>query len=184
MNLTFFFRTGTNEKKEKKKNGKEPLSDYEFGPEDDVNNFSKETLDLSNIAKVNIFFSCLSFSKLKLIPQYNFQISIEQYFENFWRHGKERKERYFFSNEKSFFFEINFSFFLKKNNRKKLLEERLKESTLNESEKESKRLLLDRKETELMRLRRRRLTVNSFQSLVIIGRGAFGEVFFFCIKNK
>jgi len=122
-------RTGTTEKKEKKKN-KEQLSDYEFGPEDDYNSFSNETHELANIAKV----------------------SIEQYFDNFFRNIRERKDR------------------------RRILEEKLKESNLADKEKDAKRLFLDNKERELMRLRRRRLTVNSFQSLAIIGRGAFGEV--------
>jgi len=35
---------------------------------------------------------------------------------------------------------------------------------------------LERKETEFMRLKRNRISVNDFELLTIIGRGAYGEV--------
>jgi len=47
---------------------------------------------------------------------------------------------------------------------------------LSEEEKDKRRVALDKKETELMRMRRMRISVKSFESIKIIGRGAFGEV--------
>lgn len=78
--------------------------------------------------------------------------AIEQYYDNFWKHLHEREGR------------------------KALLEEKMGKLKLTDEEKELRRRALEKKETELMRLRRLRLNVNSFESLKIIGRGAFGEV--------
>jgi len=78
--------------------------------------------------------------------------AIEQYYDNFWKHLRERDAR------------------------KLLLEDKMLKLKLTDDEKEIRRRALDNKETELMRLRRLRLTVNSFESIKIIGRGAFGEV--------
>lgn len=86
--------------------------------------------------------------------------SLEQFYENFWKHHLERKSRH------------------------KLLEDKLKQSTkLSEEEKETKRRVLAEKETQLNRLKRTRITANSFQSLEIIGRGAFGEVHLVMMKG-
>ncbi len=52
----------------------------------------------------------------------------------------------------------------------------MKKLKLSEEEKEKRRKALDKKESELLRLRRMRISVKSFDSLKIIGRGAFGEV--------
>ena len=52
----------------------------------------------------------------------------------------------------------------------------MKKLKLSEEEKEKRRKALDKKETELMRMRRARISVKSFESIKIIGRGAFGEV--------
>lgn len=53
------------------------------------------------------------------------------------------------------------------------------------SEEEQMEILkdLERKETEYMRLKRNKITVDDFELLTIIGRGAFGEVqgFHICI---
>lgn len=81
------------------------------------------------------------------------KVSIEQYFENFWEYSFGRRER------------------------KKILEQRLEQSNLKEEEKEEKRKVLEKRERELLRLRRKRLSVNSFKPVKIIGRGAFGEVY-------
>lgn len=78
--------------------------------------------------------------------------TIEQYYDNFWKNLSEREAR------------------------KTILEEKMKKLKLSEEEKEMRRKALDKKETDLMRLRRLRLSVNSFESLKVIGRGAFGEV--------
>lgn len=60
--------------------------------------------------------------------------------------------------------------------RKELLEAKLKSSNLFPEQCENKKQQLANAETGLMRLRRIRLNVNSFESLKIIGRGASGEV--------
>ncbi|XP_077302381.1 serine/threonine-protein kinase tricornered-like [Arctopsyche grandis] len=56
------------------------------------------------------------------------------------------------------------------------LEESLKEEGLTEAQKQEKRLQHAQKETEFLRLKRSRLGVEDFESLKVIGRGAFGEV--------
>jgi serine/threonine protein kinase len=79
--------------------------------------------------------------------------SIEQYFESFWKSLSEREER------------------------QNILEQKMKRlKTISEEEKEKRRIILAKKETELLRLRRWRLNVNSFETMNVIGRGAFGEV--------
>ena len=110
-----------------------------------------------------LFFSCQTPTPIKPIFLFlvNFffiqknsfnEGTIEQYYINFWKNKADREERF------------------------KILEERLQKSKLSEEEKEKKRKVLDVRETELLRLRRRRLNVNSFKTITIIGRGAFGEV--------
>lgn len=62
------------------------------------------------------------------------------------------------------------------NCRRQLLEKMLATSDVPEEEQMSMLKDLERKETEYMRLRRRRISVADFELLRIIGRGAFGEV--------
>lgn len=52
---------------------------------------------------------------------------------------------------------------------------------MSETEKEEHRKTHASKETDYLRQRRTKLSVSDFQSLKIIGRGAFGEVFFYII---
>jgi len=78
--------------------------------------------------------------------------TIEQYYINFWKNKQDREDR------------------------RKILEDRLSRSKLSEEEKEKRRKALDTRETELLRLRRRRLNQSSFSTIAVIGRGAFGEV--------
>lgn len=78
--------------------------------------------------------------------------TIEQFYDNYWKHLNEREER------------------------RKVLEEKMKAAKLSEEEKEKRRQALVHRETEVMRLRRKRVNVNLFQSTKVIGRGAFGEV--------
>jgi serine/threonine kinase 38 len=52
----------------------------------------------------------------------------------------------------------------------------MKEKNLSVQQKEELLQELAKKETEFIRLRRLRLTQNEFESIKIIGRGAFGEV--------
>ena len=64
-----------------------------------------------------------------------------------------------------------------------MLESKLANSHLDEKKK-NHAVIYSFKRTELMRLRRRRLTVNSFESIKVIGRGAFGEVHLARIKEQ
>lgn len=52
------------------------------------------------------------------------------------------------------------------------------EKNLAESERKEMFNELTKKETEFIRFRRLRLTHNEFENIKLIGRGAFGEVFF------
>jgi serine/threonine kinase 38 len=56
---------------------------------------------------------------------------------------------------------------------------------LNDEQKDARRKQQAAKETEFLRLKRTRLTVHDFESIKVIGRGAFGEVqliFYFQIQ--
>ena len=59
-----------------------------------------------------------------------------------------------------------------------MLERKLKEACVSEEDHKNVIKDLERKETEHMRLQRQKLCVDDFEPLTIIGRGAFGEVFF------
>lgn len=52
----------------------------------------------------------------------------------------------------------------------------MKAAKISEEEKEKRRQALVHRETEVMRLRRKRVNVSLFESTKVIGRGAFGEV--------
>ena len=52
------------------------------------------------------------------------------------------------------------------------------EQRLHEDEREDQRRRQATKETDFLRLKRSRLGVDDFESLKVIGRGAFGEVKF------
>ncbi|KAL0333746.1 UNVERIFIED_CONTAM: putative serine/threonine-protein kinase ndrA [Sesamum angustifolium] len=67
--------------------------------------------------------------------------------------------------------------------RREVLEKALAKSGV--SEKEQMNILkdLERKETEYMRLKRHKISVDDFELLAIIGRGAFGEVRL-CLEKK
>lgn len=56
------------------------------------------------------------------------------------------------------------------------LEEHLKDEAITEQQKIEKRAQHAQKETEFLRLKRSRLGVEDFDSIKVIGRGAFGEV--------
>ena len=84
------------------------------------------------------------------------QVTLENYYSNLIAQHIERKQR------------------LAK------LEETLKDEGLSEQQKQEKRLQHAQKETEFLRLKRSRLGVEDFEPLKVIGRGAFGEVNFFC----
>ena len=59
-----------------------------------------------------------------------------------------------------------------------MLEQKLATANVTEEEQNTLRKDLERKETEFMRLQRRKMCVDDFDLLTIIGRGAFGEVQF------
>jgi len=60
--------------------------------------------------------------------------------------------------------------------RLKSLEKKMDEQRLHEDEREDQRRRQATKETDFLRLKRSRLGVDDFESLKVIGRGAFGEV--------
>lgn len=62
--------------------------------------------------------------------------------------------------------------------RRTALEKKLEELRVSEDVRNQKRAELARKETEYIHERRVRLTGHSFDSIRVIGRGAFGEVYF------
>lgn len=78
--------------------------------------------------------------------------SIEQFYKNLFKSLKERE------------------------NRRVALERKLEELHLSDDVRNLKRRELDKKETDYIRDRRVRLTGHSFDSIRVIGRGAFGEV--------
>lgn len=57
-----------------------------------------------------------------------------------------------------------------------MLQQRMNEKNIPESEQNTMLTELAKKETEFIRFRRLRLTQNEFESVAIVGRGAFGEV--------
>lgn len=56
------------------------------------------------------------------------------------------------------------------------LEKRIQQADLPEDEQYQLVKELERKETEYMRLQRHKFSIDDFELLTIIGRGAFGEV--------
>ncbi|CAI4221026.1 unnamed protein product [Auanema sp. JU1783] len=65
---------------------------------------------------------------------------------------------------------------IERENRSKKLEEGMEADNLTEADKEKKRNMQYSKETDYLRLKRSKLAVTDFDSLKVIGRGAFGEV--------
>ena len=61
--------------------------------------------------------------------------------------------------------------------RRLTLEKKMENMKLTNKEQSDLRKELDKKETEYMRFKRRKLTPTDFETIKIIGRGAFGEVF-------
>lgn len=60
--------------------------------------------------------------------------------------------------------------------RREELEKQIKNMKLDGEQREMAIKNLEKQETEYMRLRRQKITIKAFESLAIIGRGAFGEV--------
>ncbi|TGZ60831.1 hypothetical protein CRM22_008306 [Opisthorchis felineus] len=80
------------------------------------------------------------------------KITLEHYYDNLIVQYRERRSRY------------------------EILESMMESEGLNEEQKQAKRMQHALKESEFLRLKRARLTVDDFYPLKIIGKGAFGEV--------
>lgn len=80
------------------------------------------------------------------------KVTLENYYTNLLMQHEERENRY------------------------RLLEQSMDEEGLSEEQKSERRQQHAVKETEFLRLKRSRLGVDDFESLKVIGRGAFGEV--------
>jgi len=74
------------------------------------------------------------------------------------------------------FYDSYFKWMDERNERRASLETRMATKGMDEKKKDKLRKELDKKETNYIRLRRVRLTTRAFDSIAIIGRGAFGEV--------
>lgn len=57
-----------------------------------------------------------------------------------------------------------------------MMEEKMSKMKMSDEDKNKRRRILDKREAEFLRVRRRRLNVNAFEVKKVIGRGAFGEV--------
>eukprot|EP01117_Protostelium_nocturnum_P016795 TRINITY_DN671_c0_g1_i1.p1 TRINITY_DN671_c0_g1~~TRINITY_DN671_c0_g1_i1.p1 ORF type:complete len:498 (-),score=212.91 TRINITY_DN671_c0_g1_i1:219-1712(-) len=71
-----------------------------------------------------------------------------------------------------------------RSDRSAMLEEKMSQMKLSEESKNKKRKELDKRESEFLRLRRKRLNVNAFEVKRVIGRGAFGEVQLVTMRGK
>lgn len=58
------------------------------------------------------------------------------------------------------------------------MERKLADADMSEEEQNNILKYLERKETEYMRLQRHKMGVDDFELLTMIGKGAFGEVYF------
>jgi len=74
------------------------------------------------------------------------------------------------------FYDTYFKWMDERNERRGELEKRMETKGIDEKKKDKLRKELDKKESTYIRLRRIRLTTRVFDSIAIIGRGAFGEV--------
>lgn len=55
---------------------------------------------------------------------------------------------------------------------------RAQQAAVSSEEQEEMLRNLERRETEYMRLQRRKIGIDDFEQLTLIGKGAFGEVYF------
>jgi len=60
--------------------------------------------------------------------------------------------------------------------RRRALQRRAQEAQVSNEEQEEMLRNLERRETEFMRLQRRKIGIDDFEQLTVIGKGAFGEV--------
>ncbi|XVE70079.1 hypothetical protein DITRI_Ditri10aG0043100 [Diplodiscus trichospermus] len=84
---------------------------------------------------------------------------IENHYKNYLQGLQERKER------------------------RRALQRRAEEAQISSEEQEEMMRNLERRETEYMRLQRRKVGIDDFEQLTVIGRGAFGEVRLCRAKN-
>lgn len=61
--------------------------------------------------------------------------------------------------------------------RRQALQMRVQQADVSSEEQEEMLRNLERRETEYMRLQRRKIGIDDFEQLTVIGKGAFGEVF-------
>ena len=60
--------------------------------------------------------------------------------------------------------------------RRRALQRKVQEAQISAEEQEEMMRNLERRETEYMRLQRRKVGIDDFEQLTVIGKGAFGEV--------
>lgn len=112
-----------------------------------------------------------NFSEETLQKAEGMKIEMEQYYQNLYKSMSERAERYArIPSSKPDDADATPPL------RRKKLEAKLAEKKVSEDTRTQMRRELAKKENEFLRQRRIRLTGRSFESLKIIGRGAFGEV--------
>lgn len=68
--------------------------------------------------------------------------------------------------------------------RRRTLQRRVEEAQMPVEEQEEMLRSLERRETEFMRLQRRKVGIDDFEQLTVIGKGAFGEVYANAICNN
>lgn len=61
--------------------------------------------------------------------------------------------------------------------RRRTLQRKAQEAQVSNEEQEEMMRNLERRETEYMRLQRRKVGIDDFEQLTVIGKGAFGEVY-------
>lgn len=64
-------------------------------------------------------------------------------------------------------------------NRRTILEKKLADADVSEEDQNNLLKFLEKKETEYMRLQRHKMGADDFELLTMIGKGAFGEVYFY-----
>lgn len=62
--------------------------------------------------------------------------------------------------------------------RRNMLEKKLADAEVSEEEQNNLLKYLEQKETEIMRRQRHKMGADDFEPLTMIGKGAFGEVYF------
>lgn len=107
----------------------------------------ESVLNMATSTESPLRFSCHTLDKATKA-----KVTLENYYSNLISQHRERRERL------------------------RRLEESLQEPTLPETVRVEKRSQHATKETEFLRLKRSRLGVDDFESLKVIGKGAFGEV--------